>query len=1035
MIDIEITDSIASESKVKKIKDIEKIKGVTIHCRSDLFEYKEDTVFTKSAMIIASDNEFKSEKGYHFIIDDKNIMNCVPDNKQTQHIVEGKNTFINRALYNNKANEESIAILIVIPKDSKYENIERKAIKFIADYLIKNELSPDNVMRAFDLNRSSSPLHLLEKDKWRHFIKLLEDAYKAMKDNDEIKVLGYKDEDLEKAKTSYTDKEVREFYLKYGQDADNYSKDFEPDHRDIEAIVQFKSNDPGDIKEFTTKQNNIFTYSVVENAPTSSSHCSRAFDTLTGKATPNNLEVEPIYPDLAVPPGGTITLLNSNTESKPTQSNSVPLSVEEFENREKAFNIKDYVDTVKKIEGKPVNNNDPFPTDDKIKELESHMPKVKIDEVAFNLHDCNHPDSIIGPAVASNFAMVQDEIITMAKRTERRLVKLENILSTVMRNLFRTASRMQINCVYYGGQDIYGKYKCIRCLHNDRINDGQSMTLDQCLSCTRYEPVLGQVYAILDDTGANVAQVLDDIQMSYMSMGEYIDFTRTEEMHVEREPAKLNTEAMQPKPFSEIFEEGFKMDWTPTSLEAQRHNVAEYKTEGIEAIKPEIKKENEPTIEDEFKNVVEETEPYETLKYDSNNYNFENFGAESNLTIPGLYGGGAEIRKKIVEYAENGFKLCKDGKGRYTMNTNSANGPTRYSHNDNAVNGIHYWDCSSFTEAAYKSAGITSIAGNTSSEYPLCLPSTGGIIIPNIEEDKALPGDLVWFTSQEPKPSTQDELVKASLGQIGHVGIYIGNGEYIHASTDDAPITEQIKKSPTKNWDKRIFAFGRPKELVEADKNAISTTAADSFDPDIQKLPNDLRDNIKSRAQSWANGVITNNQKWNYAHIFASVCAEKSKQYGIEIDPYMMMALSGVEASGNPHAGGPDPGLMQLAPGSGGASLSTNVKPGSAEATEYFKTQISGSIDHLMGKRKDIMALRGNEWGTWPITLYGYNSGQGTVANTIKTYSLSPITGGEFAPYIKQYVSESGIVPYPQVRYEYFARILWTYQILVQSLN
>ena len=61
MIDIEITDSIASESKVKKLKDIEKIKGITIHCRSDLFEYREDPVFTKSAITVASDDEFKSE--------------------------------------------------------------------------------------------------------------------------------------------------------------------------------------------------------------------------------------------------------------------------------------------------------------------------------------------------------------------------------------------------------------------------------------------------------------------------------------------------------------------------------------------------------------------------------------------------------------------------------------------------------------------------------------------------------------------------------------------------------------------------------------------------------------------------------------------------------------------------------------------------------------------------------------------------------------------------------------------------------------
>jgi|GEM_PF-6238076 len=990
MIDIEITSDAINEDEVKKLKDIEELKGIVIHTRADLFEYTEDSAHTGYAIAEAIRNKFCSSKGYHFAIDSKGIIECVPDNKQTEHIFEGKDTFINRAMYNNKANESSISVIMLFPQDQKYEDIERKTVKFIADYLVKKNLEPKHVMRGFDLNKFGSPLHLLEKNKWRKFIKLIEDTYEAMMDKEN----EYNDDKLEKATTTYTDKELRDFYLDNGADIEKYAKDFEPDHRDIEEIVNFKSNEPSEIKSFTTENNTNFTYSVVENVPTSTGHCSRAFDTLTAKATPNNLEVEPIYPDLAVPPGGTITLLNSSTESKPIQSNSVPLSVEEFDNREKAFNIKDYVGAVKKIEGKPVNNNDPFPTDDKIKELESHMPKVKIDEVAFNFHDCNHPDSIIGPAVASNFAMIQDEIITMAKRTERRLVKLENILSTVMRNLFRTASRMQVNCVYYGGQDVYGKYKCIRCLHNDRINDGQSMTLDQCLSCTRYEPILGQVYAILDDTGANVAQVLDDIQMSYMSMEEYIAFTRTEEMHVERDPAKLNTEATQPKPFSEFFEEGFKMDWNPTPLEAQRHNVAEYKTEGIQAVKPVIEKENEPVIEDEFKNVVEETEAYETLKYDSNNYSFENFGTESDLGISGLYGGGSEIRKKIVEYAENGLKLCHDGKGRYTMNTNSANGPTRYNHNDKAVNGIHYWDCSSFCEAAYKHAGLTSIAGNTKTEYPMCLPSTGGIIIPHTEEDKALPGDLVWFTSQEPKPSTQEELTQAILNKIGHVGIYIGNGEYIHASTNNAPITEHLKKSPTKNWDKRIFAFGRPKELVEADKKAAELTANGEgfFDYDSHGFNSTITALANKYCEGQVKSVIDNMNKYGYKQAVIDI----SKKHGL--DPYFVLGLIATESAGDPtNKTGYYWGIMQT-------SKENTRATGNLED---IKHDLEVGCAHYHKIRNYMKKPRGENQ---VLATYAYNAGNGTVDEACNNYG--PGADTVKAGPIAQYVADSAIRRY-----------------------
>lgn len=861
MIDITVNQHLIDEDETKDLPKIEKIKGIAIHCISEHFTYEETTAYTKDALLLAIDKKFSSKNGFHYCIDAEDIVECVPDGKQANHIIGNKPTFISRVMYNDKPNESSIAIVMSIPKDQKYEDVEKKTVKFIADYLIKKELNPDCVMRTFDLDRSPSPLHLLEKEKWRGFIKLLQITYDAMKEKKD----KYTDDELEKAAPTYTDSDVRKFYLENGKKAVDYSRKFEPDHRDIAAIAEAKTTSTSETKNMTTKNNTTFSYTVVENVPSSADHCNRAFDTLTAKATPSSLEVEPIYPDLAVPPGGTITILESLTKDVPIQSNNVPLSVEEFQNREQAFNVKNYMDAKKKVTGKPVNNNDPYPADDKIKELESHMPKVKIDEVDFKLHDCNHPGSIIGPEVAKNFAMVQDEIITLAKRSERRLVKLENVMATLMRNLFRTASRMQINCVYYGGQDVYGKYKCIRCLHNDRISDGQSMTLDQCLSCTRYEPVLGQVYAILDETGTNVAQVLDDIQMSYMSMEEYAALTRTEEVHTERKIADMSFKnEVVPDSFSKIFPEGFKMNWSPTPLEAQRASIAEYKAEGIVAVKPEIKKDNEPSPKDEFKTAVSAEEEYETVKYDSEDYNFEGFG-EEDLTGIGSgfgFGTGAQIRNKIVEYAQNAYKLCQDSKAGYSQ-------ANRYAHLENAINGISYWDCSSLAEKAYATAGITGIGSTTYTEYPFCIPKTGGIVLNADEDSKALPGDMVFFTDQQPHPKTQEELSNADVNSIGHVGIYIGNGEYIHASTDDAPLTQQIKKSPIKNWDKRFFAFGRPKALVEADKAAVEGAV---YNGDVP-IPNLNYSGLTPAKKKWSQTMaqICIKASLKYPQLFASV--------------------------------------------------------------------------------------------------------------------------------------------------------------------
>ena len=113
--------------------------------------------------------------------------------------------------------------------------------------------------------------------------------------------------------------------------------------------------------------------------------------------------------------------------------------------------------------------------------------------------------------MAKNFAMLNDMQLAQSKRIEQRLTRIENISSVILRNLGRLGSRMNINCVYYGGQDIFGKYKTIRCTHDDRIHDGCSVTIDQCLCCTRYEPIIGQIYDILDETGMNGSALLDDM--------------------------------------------------------------------------------------------------------------------------------------------------------------------------------------------------------------------------------------------------------------------------------------------------------------------------------------------------------------------------------------------------------------------------------------------------------------------------------------------------------------------------------------------
>lgn len=107
------------------------------------------------------------------------------------------------------------------------------------------------------------------------------------------------------------------------------------------------------------------------------------------------------------------------------------------------------------------------------------------------------------------------------------------------------------------------------------------MQLDQCLACTRYEPVLGQMYELLNDVGTNVAAVLDDNQMGYTNMEEYAVQNRSEKYHKEQENAQINLGTVQTKDevsyndkeFKTRWGKGIAMDWHLVPKEDQKTHI------------------------------------------------------------------------------------------------------------------------------------------------------------------------------------------------------------------------------------------------------------------------------------------------------------------------------------------------------------------------------------------------------------------------------------------------------------------------------
>ena len=284
----------------------------------------------------------------------------------------------------------------------------------------------------------------------------------------------------------------------------------------------------------------------------------------TEKKKEASCESDPIVKEGGSIPGSTSQSdLLSIDASIAAETAAIIANSDEVKLRQHLLNPKKYKDELKKPNpNKMPNNEDPYPVDLKIEELEVHNPPVKVYEVKVHQHARE-----LGRA-----------FLYAADRTEKRLVKLENMMATLFRMVYRLGTRVPINCMYYGGQTPFEKYKGIRCLHDDRISEGQNVQIDQCLCCTRFEPVDGQMYEILSDLGANVATILDDNQAAYANMKDYINLTRVEEYNEPYKKAsidlsKVETRDESEQDFKASWGEGIKMDWHLVPKEDQKTHI------------------------------------------------------------------------------------------------------------------------------------------------------------------------------------------------------------------------------------------------------------------------------------------------------------------------------------------------------------------------------------------------------------------------------------------------------------------------------
>lgn len=453
-------------NNISKTK-LKKVNGIVIHVLPQYFgDFSAQWQGHSELVKLNKDTE---DYGFHYGMDQYDLVEYIPSEYQAKSI-KSNPTYISTALFNKKAEEHCISVCLFINTKHNYESTEKYFIRFLVKLLRQYKLESKYLWRGFDLSKDDKgPLHLLDESIFKSYLEILDLFLKVT--NDKLTPEKQEEEDDKikyespfktiafNAKLSINDY-INKLYNDNKDKLETYAANFKPYDKDLEEIKNFKQEPSvGELNSSDYPTGNKLQFKVTQNPPSSGCGCAKSSDKLDGVHTTKETMVEPIYPDLITPPGGDITIANGNSETAIQNSSNTPLTVEEFEKRQKTFSMDNFKDVKKKTIGRPINCDDEFPVDAQIKKLEDHFPKVKVDKITFDYQEDNHLGSVLGPALAKNYNMTYDMVAEVSKRTEQRLVKIENNLSTVMRNLFRMSSRVNINCVYYGGQSIYGMKK------------------------------------------------------------------------------------------------------------------------------------------------------------------------------------------------------------------------------------------------------------------------------------------------------------------------------------------------------------------------------------------------------------------------------------------------------------------------------------------------------------------------------------------------------------------------------------------------
>lgn len=146
-------------------KKLQKLKGVAIHYTAN---------YSKGANAIANRNYFNTTNraaSSHYIVDDKAMIRCVPDDEVAYHVGANKYTSIGEIVREKpySPNFFLIGIEMCVNSDGDFNKMYRNTVDLVVNLLKKYNLTVDNLYRHYDITEKQCPLFMLESKEWNKF--------------------------------------------------------------------------------------------------------------------------------------------------------------------------------------------------------------------------------------------------------------------------------------------------------------------------------------------------------------------------------------------------------------------------------------------------------------------------------------------------------------------------------------------------------------------------------------------------------------------------------------------------------------------------------------------------------------------------------------------------------------------------------------------------------------------------------------------------------------------------------------------------